>query len=114
MLVGEAPGDTEMATGVPFTGSSGAMLDKMLSRAGIRRSECFLTNVCHIQPRGKVKNDFAWFKTAEGQPYLMQGIFQLMADINTIKPNIIVALGAQPLQVLTKKIGIDKYRGSIL
>lgn len=114
VFVGEAPGDTEMATGVPFTGSSGELLNKMLSRAGIQRSKCFFTNVCHIQPRGKKKNDFDWFLTPEGQPYLMHGIAQLHADITAIRPNVVVALGAQPLRVLTKKIGIDKYRGSIL
>src|SRR5262245_22838155 len=114
MLVGEAPGDTEMATGIPFSGSSGELLNKMLSRAGIQRSACFLTNICHIQPRGKKKNDFDWFLTPEGQPYLMHGIMQLHKDLETIKPNVVVALGAQPLRVLTKKTGIDKYRGSIL
>jgi uracil-DNA glycosylase family 4 len=86
----------------------------MLSAAGIRRSENFFTNICHIQPRGKKKNDFEWFLTPEGQPYLLHGIMQLNKDLNEIRPNVVVALGAQPLRVLTKKIGIDKYRGSIL
>lgn len=114
VLVGEAPGDTEMATGVPFSGSSGELLNKMLSNAGILRSECFVTNLCHIQPQGKKKNDFDWFVTPEGLPYLTHGVFQLKKDLEEIRPNVIVALGAQPLRVLTQKIGIDKYRGSIL
>lgn len=114
VLVGEAPGDTEVATGIPFSGSSGELLNKMLSRVGILRSECFLTNICHVQPQGKKKNDFDWFLTPEGQPHIMAGILQLHKDLNEIRPNVVVALGAQPLRVLTKKIGIDKYRGSIL
>lgn len=114
VLVGEAPGDTETATGVPFSGASGELLNKMLSRAGIMRSECFLTNLCHIQPRGKKKNDFDWFLTSEGQPFLLSGMIQLKKDLDEIRPNVVVALGAQPLRVLANKVGIDKYRGSIL
>ena len=45
MLVGEAPGEREVAEGQPFVGFSGQELSKMLQEAGIMRSECFITNV---------------------------------------------------------------------
>ncbi len=121
-MVGEAPGATEMLTGVPFSGGAGDMLTRVCDRAGIDRRQCFITNVCHIQPQGSVKNDFAWFFTAEGMPHLQAGILQLMADLAEIKPNLVIAFGAVPMYFLTKKgtfsrngiSGIDKWRGSIL
>lgn len=124
MFVGEAPGETEMKTGVPFSGGSGDLLNRMLGnpRIDINRDSCFFTNVCHIQPQGKKKNDFSWFFSAEGMPHLQAGILRLMADVREIRPNLVVALGAVPMYMLTRKgtlksgkvTGIDKWRGSIL
>lgn len=111
MLVGEAPGANEEREGKPFVGGSGVLLDQMLNRSGLRRSECFLTNIAHKQPPG---NEFKWFFTKEGQPWLVQGIIQLKKDIETIKPNLVIALGGQALQVLTGKKPISDWRGSIL
>lgn len=111
MLVGEAPGWREWQTGKPFAGGAGDMLDRMLSRVGISRSDCFLTNVCHEQaPGGKFEN----FMQKQHQPAFIRGLLQLKADIEAIRPNVVVALGAHPLRVLTGKTGIDKWRGSIL
>src|SRR5215831_4429758 len=124
MFVGEAPGETEMRTGTPFTGGSGDLLNRMLGnpRINIDRSKCFFTNVCHIRPQGKKSNDFSWFFTAEGMPHLQEGLLRLMADVAEIRPNLVIALGAVPMYFLTKKgtfksgkiSGIDKWRGSIL
>lgn len=112
LLVGEAPGEREDASGRPFIGGAGQILDRLLGNAGILRQECFITNVCHHRPP---KNKFDWFlKTKEGQLHLTRGMLQLKKDIEEIKPNVIVALGAQPLRVLTGETGIDKWRGSIL
>jgi len=124
VFVGEAPGETEMKTGQPFTGGSGDLLNRMLGnpRIDIDRNKCFFTNVCHIQPQGKKKNEFKWFFTPEGMPHLQAGILRLMADLKEIRPNLVIALGAVPMYFLTKKgtlksghvTGIDKWRGSIL
>lgn len=111
VLVGEAPGEHEDREGRPFVGSAGHILDKILDRAGIRRSECFVTNVCHHRPP---KNKFEWFFTKDGQPHLLRGMLQLKKDLLEIKPNLVVALGAQPLKVLTGKHPISDWRGSLL
>ncbi len=111
MLVGESPAIHEVATGVPFSGGAGSTLDKMLSRAGIVRRDCFITNVTHVQAP---KNNFDWFYRKENIPHLMQGMLQLKKDIEDIRPNIVIALGKHPLKVLTGRDGIDKFRGSIL
>src|SRR4051812_25515051 len=102
VIVGEAPGRTEMSRGQPFVGGSGELLDRMLSRVGIMRDECFITNVCHIQPKGDKLNDFKWFSsTEEGRQHLLAGMVQLRADLLEIRPNLVIALGAMPLKVLT-------------
>lgn len=112
VLVGEAPGANEEIQKRPFIGGSGMLLDRMLDRAGIRRSECFLTNLAHVRPPN---NDFAYFgKGGRVRPELLAGLIQLRKDLVDIKPNIVVALGTHPLEYLTGRTGIDKWRGSLL
>ena len=111
VLVGEAPGANEEKMGKPFIGGSGELLDRMLAGVGIQRNECFVTNVCHQRPPD---HEFEWFLKKANQLPLMQGIIQLKKDIEAIKPNLVVAFGAQPLRFLTGKVSIEKWRGSIL
>lgn len=111
VIVGEAPGEAEDREGLPFIGGAGTILTQMLDRAGIRRSDCFITNVCHHRPP---KNDFKWFYTAEGQKHLIPGIMQLKKDLTDIQPNVVLALGANPLQIIAGKKGITDWRGSII
>lgn len=110
ILVGEAPGANE-GPGRPFVGYAGDMLTNMLGRAGIQRHECFITNLCHIKPPG---NDFEWFYKAANQGHYIRGVLQLKSDIESIKPNLVVALGAHPLRALTNRRSISDWRGSIL
>lgn len=44
MLVGEAPGKDEDATGRPFTGQAGRLLDSLLQSIGVARDEVYVTN----------------------------------------------------------------------
>lgn len=111
VLVGEAPGAKEEESGQPFIGGSGELLNRMLNTAGISRSDCFITNVCHKRPP---ENKFDWFMKPANQIYLMQGIVQLKRDLDEIKPNLVIAFGAQALRTLTTKQSIEKWRGSIL
>src|SRR5512147_1604844 len=111
VIVGEAPGETEDRSGIPFSGGSGLMLNQMLSRAGMNRDDIFVTNVCHVTPP---KNDFGWFLKPSPKPELAHGIIQLKPYLEEIKPNLVIAMGGQSLRFLTGKLGIDKWRGSIL
>lgn len=49
-VVGEAPGANEARLGVPFTGVSGRLLDKVLQYNHISRDDTFLTNACSCRP----------------------------------------------------------------
>lgn len=110
--VGEAPGEAEDRAGLPFIGGSGTILRQMLGRTKLPPLETtFVTNVCHVKPP---KNEFSWFMKKDNIHHLMNGVVQLKKDLDEIKPNVVVALGAQPLRILTNRLGIDKWRGSIL
>ena len=51
LLVGEAPGATEDAQGIPFCGESGKLLDKMLAAIGIsRKKNAYITNTIFWRP----------------------------------------------------------------
>src|SRR6185312_2876135 len=52
VLVGEAPGAQEDATGRPFVGKSGELLDLLLTEAGLDRAEGAVLNVVKCRPPG--------------------------------------------------------------
>lgn len=113
MLVGECPTPGDMKAGQPFTGGAGYLLERSLSRAGISMSQCWQTYLVHETAPGAAGR-FESFLTKTNQIKLLGGILQLKKDIETVKPNVVVAMGPGALQPLTGKKGLDKYRGSIL
>jgi DNA polymerase len=113
VLVGEQPGDKEDLAGEPFVGPAGRLLDRALADAGIDRSMTYVTNIVkHFKwtPRGKrrihqkpnaeeVKACWPW----------------LEAEVATIKPDIVVCLGATAAQgVLGRQFKVTQRRGEIL
>lgn len=126
MIVGEAPGEQEIAKGMPFVGYSGQELDRMLHEAGIMRSQCFVTNVCRTRPPG---NDISLFMALKKKditpkhvqcrdklvlPPLRDGIELLKREIEMCQPNIIIAVGNVACWALTGNWGITSWRGSML
>jgi uracil-DNA glycosylase family protein len=92
MLIGEQPGDHEDRTGEPFVGPAGRILDRALADAGIDRSDVYLTNaVKHF------RHDTRGGKRIHRKPSLAQitacGPW-LRAEIATIRPDVVVLLGA--------------------
>lgn len=114
-IVGEAPGADEERSGRPFTGGAGKILNGMLFEAGIDRRDCYITNVMDIRP---VNNDFGEFYEDSSRKIpgklLNEGNERLIQELNNVKPNVVIALGNEAMKALTGKIGITKYRGSIL
>ena len=111
-IIGEAPGATEDEKGKPFMGGSGQVLDGILTQVGIKRGECFLDNVIQYRPKG---NDFSTFYNGNTPtPELLRAHESLRERVRQFRPNVVVALGNEPLFALTGKKGITKWRGSIL
>lgn len=126
MLVGEAWGKDEEEQHAPFVGASGRLLNGLLSQAGIRRADCYVTNVFNLRP--KPTNDIKNLCGPRAQgipnwPALSSGKYiraeyapevkRLFDEIEREAPTLIVALGATPLWALsgiTPKI--TQVRGS--
>lgn len=106
MFVGEAPGADEDREGKPFVGAAGQTLRKGLAAVGIDVDGVYLTNICKYRPpQNKIR---AWFNDS-GRPaheHVFNGLLELMAEIEKIRPNVIVPLGNYPLAMIT---GLAKW-----
>lgn len=115
MLIGEAPGAEEAVRGIPFVGTSGQELNRMLHEVGIVREECFLTNACKYRPPGNdIDTFFLDSKRQKPNELLKESLAELQAEISEVKPELIIALGDTALWALTGNHGITKWRGSQL
>jgi uracil-DNA glycosylase family 4 len=116
-IVGEAPGSDEDQFGIPFVGSSGRELDRMLEEAGIPVSLCCFTNPFKVRPPD---NDIERIEET-GIPTQVF-IDQFYEELREHKPTFIVPVGATALQILCsftidprdRETKISKWRGSIL
>jgi uracil-DNA glycosylase family 4 len=105
ILVGEAPGRQEDSEGKPFVGYSGRILDAALSKAGIKRSEVFITNVVKCRPpdnRRPQSNE------------LVACMGHLERQISLVSPKIICILGSTAYRSLLGGKSIVADRGKIV
>ena len=107
MLIGEAPGETEEKQGVPFVGQAGRVLDGILEEVGLARASCYITNVLKWRPPG---NDIS--KADQGQ--MAEATAELIGEIISIKPNLIVLLGNIPMEAVLGHGGVGAWRGSVI
>jgi uracil-DNA glycosylase len=111
MFVGEQPGDEEDVKGHPFVGPAGRLLDKALEDAGIPRDETYVTNaVKHFKwkPRGKRR---LHERPRAGEVNACRP--WLDAEIEVIKPRILVFLGATAAQALLgRSFRVTQMRGN--
>jgi DNA polymerase I len=116
MILGEAPALEEIAAGKPFVGASGRELDKLLKDSGINRSDCWITNVCkyYVPPNIGTKKIPFNVRAEQANINLHEQLNDLQNEINSIRPNCILALGGTALWALCGKTKITNYRGSIL
>src|ERR671912_1119741 len=110
MFVGEQPGNEEDLTGRPFVGPAGRLFDNALEEAGIDRKQTYVTNVVkHFkwEPRGKrrIHKKPNTIEIAACKPWVE-------AEIASIKPKVIVCLGATAAQALLgKHFRVSTQRG---
>jgi DNA polymerase len=98
MMIGEQPGDQEDKQGRPFVGPAGKLLDKCLEEADIDRRKVYVTNtVKHFRwaPRGKLRihKKPSMKEIHACRPWLE-------AELETVRPELIVCLGATAAQSL--------------
>ena len=116
MILGDCPNSQETAGGKSFTGSTGRELDHLLTDAGIRRSDCWLTTVSkyEVPPNFPGKKIPFAIRARNVDIDMEAQLHELQLEINEIKPNCILALGSSALWALSGKTKIGDFRGSIM
>ncbi len=103
MVIGEAPGAEEDASGHPFVGRSGDLLTKMLAAIGLARADVYIANVLKCRPPGN--RSPAPDEAAACRSYLD-------AQIRSLDPELLLLLGTPATQaVLGTDRGITAMRG---
>lgn len=110
VFVGEQPGDQEDLAGKPFVGPAGQLFDRALKEAGLDRSRAYVTNsVKHFkfEPRGKRR-----LHKRPNAGEIQACRFWLDGELDRIKPDLVVALGATAAQALAHRaVPVTKARG---
>src|SRR3989440_6310810 len=113
LFVGEQPGNEEDLTGEPFVGPAGRLLNEALTEAGIDRAQTYVTNVVkHFkwEPRGKrrIHKKPNASEISACRPWLE-------AEIDLLKPQVIVCLGATAAQALLgRAFRVTQHRGELM
>jgi len=105
---GEAPGAEEEIQGEPFVGPAGQLLTKMIAGMGLSRRQVYIANIMNWRPQ---------LPTAEGQEQvgnrpptpaeMAYCLPYLRAQVEVVKPQVIVALGATAARGL---LGQDRFK----
>jgi uracil-DNA glycosylase len=91
MFIGEAPGADEDQQGEPFVGRAGQLLNNMIKAMGLRREDIYIANIIKCRPPGNRTPERDECETCS--PFLMR-------QIATIRPKVLVALGAVAARTL--------------
>lgn len=111
MFIGEAPGANEDATGVPFCGKAGKILDEIIESVGLVREDVYICNVLKCRPPGN--RDPLPSEKLVCLDYLKR-------QIEIIQPKIICAMGNhatgfifEQFGLSDKLVGISKLHGQV-
>jgi uracil-DNA glycosylase len=107
VVVGEAPGANEDATGLPFVGAAGKYLDLLLRSVGLSREDSvYICNVIKCRPPGN-RNPLP-DEIAACVPFLQK-------QLELIRPEALLAVGSFAAQSLTGREGValGKLRGEV-
>lgn len=114
-LVGEQPGDVEDRRGRPFVGPAGMLLVRALDAAEVDRSAVYVTNaVKHFRFTLAAPSSRRIHATPESRHILACRPW-LAAELNTVRPRVVVALGATAAHSLVGPgVRITRDRGRVL
>ncbi len=101
MFVGEGPGADEDASGVPFVGKAGQLLNNMIAAMGLSRDAVYIANIVKCRPpKNRVPEPVEANTCA---PFLVE-------QIDIVQPKVIVALGSTAATYL---LGVRRSLGSL-
>jgi DNA polymerase len=104
MFVGEAPGRNEAATGRPFCGAAGKILDELLASISLDRKEVYITNI--VKDRPTMNRDPLPEEIKIYAPFLDR-------QIEIIQPKVIAALGRFSMDYIMRRFGLESQLKSI-
>lgn len=127
MAIGEAPGEQEELSGIPFFGPAGQEFDRLCLEAGFKRSELYLTNVLRTRPpfnklealcvqKKDLPGSYTLPPLSTGKylhPDLLPELDRLRSEIAEVKPWLVLTLGNTALWGILGQTGITKLRGTI-
>jgi DNA polymerase len=103
MFIGEAPGEREDATGIPFVGAAGQLLDRYLFAVGIPREDVYIANILKCRPpqnRDPLPSEEA------------ACIDYLRCQVELLQPRVIVCLGRiSAMKLIKEDFRITKEHG---
>jgi DNA polymerase len=101
MFVGEGPGADEDASGIPFVGKAGQLLNNMITAMGLKREQVYIANIVKCRPPANRTPEPVEANTCS--PFLLE-------QIDVIRPEVIVALGGTAATYL---LGVKQSLGSL-
>lgn len=115
-IIGEAPGEREKATGMPFMGGAGQLLWDALRRINLKRSDVYSTNVVKRQVSTHSERNAPDEGKMHVQKHELSNWQNLLRWELAQLPNLkyVLALGNMALEALTSESGITDWRGSVL
>lgn len=103
MFIGEAPGEKEDLSGIPFVGAAGKLLDRFLEAVDIPREDVYIANILKCRPP----------KNRDPLPAEEDAcIDYLRAQVKLIDPELIVCLGRiSAMRLIKPDFKITKEHG---
>ena len=106
LFIAEGPGRNEDRDGIPFTGQSGQVFDRLLREIGMTREDVYITNIVKCHPPGN--RDPKPEEQEACIPYLKY-------ETLLLRPKMIVCLGRVAAQrIIRPDFRITKEHGSFL
>lgn len=105
VVIGEAPGADEDASGEPFVGVAGQLLNKILAAIHLTRDDVYIANILKCRPPGNRRPER--FEVGQCEPYLIK-------QLDLIRPKFILALGLTAANtLLNRNAKMGELRGTI-
>ncbi len=105
VFIGEAPGKKEDETGIPFVGAAGKFLAEMLVSIGMKREDIYITNIVKYRPP----------ENRDPSPLEKEQCADwLHAELEFIKPKLIVFLGRHSMNHFFPDLKIGDAHGNII
>ncbi len=101
MFVGEGPGADEDASGVPFVGKAGQLLNNMIGAMGLKREQVYIANIVKCRPPANRVPEAVEANTCTQF---------LLRQMDVVQPQVVVALGSTAATYL---LGAKQSLGSL-